>query len=47
MKDQNCGYVPKYRDGYEWGGVFEMNPGKTTLTPEEYAGMIEKLKANL
>ena len=39
--------VPKYKDGYEWGGVFEMNPGKRTLTQEEYDEMIEKIKANL
>ena len=39
--------VPKYKDGYEWGGVFEMNPGKTLLTDAEYAEMIEKLKAAL
>ena len=39
--------VPKYKDGFEWGGVFEMNPGKTYLSPEEYGEMIEKLKAAL
>ena len=39
--------VPKYKDEYEWGGVFEMNPGKTLLTDEQYAEMIEKIKANL
>lgn len=39
--------VPKYRDGYEWGGVFEMNPGRVKLSEAEYAGMIEKIKANL
>jgi len=39
--------VPKYRDEYEWGGVFEMNPGKTLLTDGQYAEMIEKIKANL
>lgn len=39
--------VPKYRDGYEWGGVFAMNPGQTKLSEEAYAEMIEKLKANL
>ena len=39
--------VPKYRDGCEWGGVFEMNPGKTTLSDAAYADMIEKIKANL
>lgn len=39
--------VPKYKDEYEWGGVFEMNPGKTFLTDEEYAKMIEAIKVNL
>ena len=38
---------PKYKDGFEWGGVFEMNPGKTYLTDAEYAEMIEKIKACL
>lgn len=36
--------VPKYRDEYEWGGTFEMNPGKTLLTQDEYEEMIEKIK---
>ena len=39
--------VPKYKDAYEWGGVFEMNPGKVKLSEEEYAAMIGKIKANL
>ena len=39
--------VPKYRDGYEWGGVFAMNPGQVKLSDSEYAAMIEKIKANL
>ena len=39
--------VPKYKDEFEWGGVFEMNPGKTLLQPEEYEAMIEKIKAAL
>ncbi len=39
--------VPKYKDEYEWGGVFAMNPGEKFLTDEEYAEMIEKIKANL
>ena len=39
--------VPKYKDEYEWGGVFEMNPGRTYLSDEAYAEMIEKIKANL
>ncbi len=39
--------VPKYRDGFEWGGVFAMNPGQTYLTEQAYAEMIEKIKAHL
>ena len=39
--------VPKYKDGYEWGGVFAMNPGLKKLTDEEYAEMIGKIKENL
>lgn len=39
--------VPKYKDGYEWGGVFQMNPGLKKLTDAEYAEMIEKIKAAL
>ena len=39
--------VPKYRDGFEWGGVFAMNPGQTKLTDAEYTVMIEKIKLNL
>ncbi len=39
--------VPKYRDEYEWGGVFAMNPAQKTLTDAEYQDMIEKIKANL
>ena len=39
--------VPKYRDGFEWGGVFAMNPGRVTLSDAEYAEMIEKIRANL
>ena len=39
--------VPKYKGGDEWGGVFQMNPGKVFLSDAEYAEMIEKIKANL
>ena len=39
--------VPKYEGGDEYGGVFQMNPGKTYLSDEEYTEMIEKIKANL
>ncbi len=39
--------VPKYAGGDEWGGVFQMNPGKVYLSDEEYGEMIAKIKANL
>lgn len=39
--------VPKYKGGYEFGGVFEMNPHRVELTKEEYDELIEKIKANL
>lgn len=39
--------VPKYKDGYEWGDVFAMNPHKAELTDAEYQELIEKIKAAL
>ncbi len=39
--------VPKYKDGYGFGSVFEMNPQKITLSDKEYAGIIEKIKSGL
>jgi len=39
--------VPKYENEFEWGGVFAMNPGQKYLSDDEYAEMIEKIKANL
>jgi diadenosine tetraphosphate (Ap4A) HIT family hydrolase len=39
--------VPKYKDGYGFGGVFEMNPQKVTLADEEYDEMIAKIEAAL
>lgn len=39
--------VPKYKDETEWGGVFAMNPKQKFLSQEEYAEMIEKIKAAL
>ncbi|MFG6357702.1 MAG: HIT family protein [Acetatifactor sp.] len=38
---------PKYKDGDEWGGVFQMNPGKVYLTEEEYEEMIRRIRENL
>lgn len=40
--------VPKYEDDeFEWGGVFQMNPQRVTLSDEEYSELIEKIKENL
>jgi len=39
--------VPKYKDEFEWNGVFAMNPGKVLLTDEEYAARIEKIRQAL
>ncbi len=39
--------VPKYKDGYGFGSVFEMNPEKVTLSDAEYEAVIEKVKAAL
>ncbi len=39
--------VPKYKDGFEWGGIFQMNPNKKFLSDDEYKEIIEKIKANL
>lgn len=39
--------VPKYKDGYEWGGVFVMNPGEKYLTEQEYTELVEKIKNEL
>ncbi|MEH6904469.1 HIT family protein [Neobacillus drentensis] len=39
--------VPKYEGKENWGSTFEMNPGKTYLTDEEYHNMIEAIKRAL
>lgn len=39
--------VPKYKGGFGFGGIFEMNPQKTLLSDVEYAEIIEKIKASL
>ena len=39
--------VPKYKDGYGFGGVFEMNPQKVLLSDEEYVAVIEKILMTL
>jgi len=39
--------VPKYKDGYGFGGVFEMNPQKVALSDAEYVVVTEKIAAAL
>lgn len=39
--------VPKYKDRFGFGGVFEMNPQKTYLSETEYTEVIDKIKAGL
>lgn len=39
--------VPKYENGFEYGGTFEMNPKRTFLSDDEYKEMIEAIKAAL
>ena len=39
--------APKYVDGPDYGGVFQMNPGKVYLSDAEYQELIYKIKENL
>ena len=39
--------APKYVDGPDYGGTFQMNPGKVYLTDEEYQKMIELIKEKM
>ena len=39
--------VPKYKDGFEGGGVFAMNPKAVLLTPEEYDELIRMIRDKL
>lgn len=47
MRHLHFHLVPKYRDDFEWGDVFAMNPGKNRLTDGECAQAIEKLRSAL
>lgn len=38
---------PKYEGGDEWGGTFQMNPGKVYLTDAEYEVLAQKVRDNL
>ena len=36
--------VPKYKDGFEWGTTFAMDPKQLTLSDSEYDALITELK---
>lgn len=39
--------VPKYKDEFEWGTTFEMNPGKQMLTDEDCEELAVRLRRGL
>ena len=39
--------APKYVDGPDYGGTFQMNPGKVYLSDAEYAEIVNALRAEL
>ncbi len=39
--------VPKYKDEFEWGGTFAMDPKQKTLSDAEYDALIAELKKYL
>jgi diadenosine tetraphosphate (Ap4A) HIT family hydrolase len=39
--------TPKYRDGFEWGDVFAMNPKLKHLSDDEYAQAVKTLRQAL
>ena len=39
--------IPKYEGGPDWGGVFQMNPGKVYLSDAETQEMIESVRKYL
>ncbi len=47
MKHLHFHVVPKYEGGPEWKQMFNMNPGKTYLSDDEYNEIINKIKNNI
>lgn len=47
LKHLHIHLVPKYVDGPDFGGTFQMNPQKEYLTDTEYDVMIKKIKEEL
>ena len=40
-------FLPKYVDGPDYGGTFQMNPGKVYLSDAEYEQMVTDLRQAL
>lgn len=39
--------VPKYKDEFEWGGIFAMNPDKVYLEKTEYSEIVNMIRDEL
>ncbi|MCR4698878.1 MAG: HIT family protein [Bacilli bacterium] len=46
-KHLHCHLCPKYKDGFEWGGVFQMNPHIDDKDNATLMKIAEKIKAHL
>jgi diadenosine tetraphosphate (Ap4A) HIT family hydrolase len=46
-KHLHCHLCPKYKDGFEWGGVFQMNPHVDDRTNADLMKIAEKIKTYL
>lgn len=40
-------FVPKYKDGPDWGNPFDDTQGKKELTDAEYQKMVDELKETI
>lgn len=39
----HCHLCPKYKDGYEWGSTFQMNPHQKDLSDEELKAVADRI----
>ncbi len=47
MRHLHFHLVPKYKDGFEWGGVFAMNPQKNMVNDEEAQSLADEIRCRL
>lgn len=47
MRHLHFHLVPKYKDDFEWGGVFAMNPQRVFLDEAGYAEAVERIRKEL